>query len=235
MNTNNELQQDTNSNQPKQKSILYKTLPYLALIMAVVIAFQSWFIFKMHNENNQLNPRFNSDNFFNNPLSGSKDLNGLSLFPQDPFKDNYLYSPFDSSTWDPFQEMQRMRDQINSIFGDAFGRFSQSQEFGNLFDSESFTPNIDIQDEGDSFVIKIDLPGADASNVKVTCENQELKISGTIDQYKEDRKGSSLLRQERRSGHFSRIIPLPVPVESEKMETKIDKGVMTITIPKAQN
>jgi len=71
---------------------------------------------------------------------------------------------------------------MNSMFGDAFGRFSRSPRFGDLFDSGSFTPNIDIQDEGDHFIVKIDLPGAEDGNVDISCKDQELTISGTIDQ-----------------------------------------------------
>jgi len=97
------------------------------------------------------------------------------------------------------------------------------------------TPNIDIRDEGDRFVIKIDLPGADASNVDITCEEQQLKISGSVDQLQEEHQDGSLMRRERRSGRFSRTIPLSAPVEADKMKTKLDKGVMTVTIPKAKS
>ncbi len=127
-----------------------------------------------------------------------------------------------------------MQDRINSMFGDAFGRFSRSPQFDNLFDSGSFTPDIDIKDDGDRLIVKIDLPGADNSNVNITCKDRELKISGKIDQLQEDRKWNGLLRQERRSGHFSRTITLPVPVVADKMETKIDKGIVTVTLPKAK-
>lgn len=76
--------------------------------------------------------------------------------------------------------------------------------------------------------------GAEDGNVDISCKDQELTISGTIDQLHEDCQGSSLSRRERRSGRFSRTIPLPAPVEVDKMETKFDKGVVTITIPKAK-
>lgn len=80
----------------------------------------------------------------------------------------------------------------------------------------------------------IALPGAEESNVNISCKDQELTISGTIDQLQEDHQGSSLLRRERRSGSFSRTISLPALVEVDKMETKFDKGVVTILIPKAK-
>jgi HSP20 family protein len=123
------------------------------------------------------------------------------------------------------------------MFGDAFGRFSQSHHFGDLDDSGSFTPSIDVQDEGDHYVVKVDLPGGDKSNVDVSCKDKELKISGSLDQIdelKEESDRGSLLRHERRSGRFSRTIPLPAPVEVDKMETEFDKGILTITIPKAE-
>ena len=126
-----------------------------------------------------------------------------------------------------------MRDRMDSMFGEAFGRFSQSPDFSDLFESGNFTPHIDVQDEGDRFVIKIDLPGAENSQVDIACKDQQVTISGTLEQTNADKDGSHWLRQERRSGQFSRTIPLPEPVQDEQMETRFDKGIMTVTIPKA--
>ena len=215
--------------------ILKKALPYLIMIMAVVIGIQFFWLVRLYGQIDQQEKNFSEDSMVDDFFSDSDDQNGLSIIPNNPFVDDYFNRPFDPNKWDPFQEMQRMQDHVNSMFGDAFGRFSRSPKFDNLFDSGSFTPEIDIKDEGDHFIIKIDLPGADNSNVNITCKDQELKISGKIDQLQEDSKRSGLLRRERRSGQFSRTITLPAPVEADKMETKIDKGIVTVTIPKAKS
>jgi HSP20 family protein len=207
---------------------------YLLVILIIVIAIQTVWMFRMQRKLYQREGNSHTNLTFGSIDNSSKKHDGLSLFPKDPFDDDFFNNTFDPNTWDPFREMQNMQDRIDSMFGGAFGRFSQSPRFGDIFDSSGFTPKIDIREEDDRIIIKIDLPGADTSNVDVTCEEQELTISGTIDKLQEDSQGGSLLRRERRSGHFSRTITLPAPVQAEKVESKIDKGVMTITIPKAK-
>ena len=215
------------------KNFLKKAWPYLMILMVVVIGIQTVLLVRLYGYVDQTSKNNKNVSIFSDIID-SNDQNGLSLLPKNPFEDDYFIRPFDPNTWNPFQEMQRMQDHMNTMFGDAFGRFSRSPHFDNLLDSGSFTPEIDIKDQGDQLIIKIDLPGADNSNVNITCNDRELKISGKIDQLQEDRKWNGLLRQERRSGHFSRTIPLPAPVEADKMETKIDKGIVTITIPKTK-
>jgi len=219
----------------KLEDFLKARWPYLLAVMVVMVVIQSGWLIWMQFQINDSDSGSRKDSSFNSFSLGSGGQGSLSLLPDDPFKDDFLTSPFDPNTWNPLDEMHSMQDRINSMFGDAFGRFSQSPGFGNIFESQSFTPNIDIRDEGDRFVIKIDLPGADASNVDITCEEQQLKISGSVDQLQEEHQDGSLMRRERRSGRFSRTIPLSAPVEADKMKTKLDKGVMTVTIPKAKS
>lgn len=207
---------------------------YLLVVMFIIVGIQTGWLIWMHGQINDSENDSRKDSSFSGFGLGSNSQGALSLLPDDPFKDDFFNSPFDPNAWNPLDEMQSMQDRINSMFGDAFGRFSESPQFGNIFESENFTPKIDVRDEGDRFVVKIDLPGVDSSNVDVTCEEQQLKISGTMDQLQEEHQDGSLLRRERRSGRFSRTIPLSAPVEADKMETKFDKGVVTVTIPKAE-
>ena len=185
--------------------------------------------------NRQLNLQRNgADRYWSRPgdridFLGQKDS---SLWPQDPFDNDSFNQPFDANAWDPYQEMQRMQERMDAMFGEAFGRFSRSSQFGDLLDGGSFTPHIDIQDQGDSLLVTIDLPGAEEPDLEITCTEQELKISGSLDHWQEDYNDASYLRRERRSGHFSRTIALPVPVHPEQMETQFDKGVVKVTLPK---
>jgi HSP20 family protein len=215
----------------KLEAYLRRTWPYLMLVMALVIGLQAWCLARMHHDRAQSSQPGQS--LFQNLSPSLKDKHALSLWPDDPWADTFPSGAFDPNAWNPFQEMQTMRDRMDSMFGEAFGRFSQSPHFGDLLESGCFTPHIDVQDEGDRFVIKIDLPGAENSKVDVSCKDQQVTISGTLEQTNEDNGASHWLRQERRSGQFSRSIPLPAPVQADQMETRFDKGIMTVTIPKA--
>ena len=60
-----------------------------------------------------------------------------------------------------------------------------------------------------------------------------MTISGTIDDAHKDEDSARLLRHERRSGQFSRTITLPAPVQSDQIDSRVENGLMTVTIPKA--
>lgn len=142
--------------------------------------------------------------------------------------------PFDPQTWDPFQEMKEMRKHIDSLFDDAFGRFGRSSRFGDLATDFSFDPSVDVKDENGRYVIRVDVPGADVTDLKASLEDNTLTISGTRKQEKEESRKGEYLRQERRIGTFQRSFPLPGPVVSDSLQTEYKDGVFTVTIDKAQ-
>lgn len=218
----------------KVKECIQKSWPCIIAILVIVIGIQAWCLVRMSQQYNHVKTDVRTDSLLDPFSLGMDKQNGLSLWPDDPWKDPFSNQPFDPNVWDPFKEMQTMRDHMNGMFGEAFGRFSQSPRFNNLLDAGGFTPNIDIEDKGDHYVVTIDLPGSDNSNVDISCKDQHLTISGKLDQMQEDRQAGSVLRQERRSGRFSRTIPLPEPVQVDKMETDFDKGIVTVTIPKVE-
>lgn len=136
--------------------------------------------------------------------------------------------------WDPFKEMSLMRRRIDSMFGDAFDRFSHADPWMAMMDHYSFSPQIDMEDRGDHLLVTVDLPGNDKSQLKVNVKGQTLTLSGSINsQTRQEDEDGKILRQERRSGSFERVIMLPVPVEEEGMTTEEKDGVLNIRIPKA--
>lgn len=140
---------------------------------------------------------------------------------------------FDPNSWDPLHEMQQMQERMNQIFGNAFNRFDRSSNFNHLFKSSQFSPRIDVLEEDDKFIVKVDLPGVDNENINVSLEDQTLTINGSIDQKKEetDEQGR-LVSRERRSGKFNRAITFPIPLKPDGMTSHTEKGVLEITLLK---
>jgi HSP20 family protein len=147
------------------------------------------------------------------------------FFEPDPFQ-------WDAQSWDPFREMHSMQDRINQMFGSAFNRFQDSDDFGSIFHEYSFSPDVNIQDGGDHYLVTMDLPGVEDSRLNVTIEGQTLTISGTIQTESTGKDRGQMLRQERRSGQFRRTVTLPSPVETGKMTSKHEKDGLYIRIPK---
>lgn len=151
-----------------------------------------------------------------------------------PLDDDGFNPPHGTRNWDPFLEMERMQRQMDEIFNNAFGRFHSSPDFGHLFRERTLTPDIDLQETEDEYIVKVDVPGTDENNLSVTLENQVLTITGE-QRYEEKSRGpgGSTLYHERRSGTYRRSITLPEPVSDRGMRTQIEHGVLTIRIPKA--
>ena len=161
---------------------------------------------------------------------------GNKIQPLKPF-DPMTWDPWKNmapNTWNPWKEMAEMHERMNAMFGEAFGRFQNSPQFGGLTGDIAFSPKLDIQEEKDRYVVKMDLPGADATNLKVSIEEGMLTVQGT--RQKETREGEpgKALRTERQIGQFQRTFPLPGPVNPDSLKTEYKDGVYTITLDKAK-
>jgi HSP20 family protein len=129
--------------------------------------------------------------------------------------------------------MEQMRQEMVRLFNQSSQWFQGGPRYGNLATTVTASPNFDMSEEKDRYVIKADMPGSDQSDVNVKFENQTLTVSGKRDQTLPRQKNGHILRQERVSGAFQRTMTLPGPVDEAGMKTKYENGVLTITIPKA--
>ena len=153
----------------------------------------------------------------------------------DPFDidDDWFSRPFDPNKWDPFAEMQRMQEQMNRMFNDSFGHFGRSPRFRGLAREPSFSPKIDVHEEDDRFVVRLDLPGVEEGSLDVRVEGKKLRITGKRESVVDEKdQGGRIMRQERRIGDFARTVELPAPVDASRMEVKNEQGVFTIILPK---
>lgn len=168
----------------------------------------------------------------NSPPVQDPQLQSPYVRPQ--WDDWFAVSPF-RDDWDPFAEMERMREQMMRMMDDTLRRFERAPFFrpGRMA-PRFFSPSADIEDRGDRYVVRMDLPGVDKSDISVSLDGQVLSVSGKTSEVKDERDSAGrILRQERRTGQFQRVLTLPGPVQSEKMEAKYADGVLTITVPKA--
>lgn len=142
--------------------------------------------------------------------------------------------PIDIRNWDPFQEMEQMQRRIDQMFGNAFGRFGQSPQFESLFRDSNFSPDFDLRDEGDHYVVKLDIPGADESEMNVEVEGRTLLISAVSKQTRStgDEAGT-IIHRERKVGSFQRHVTLPEDIDAATMETTYEDGVLTVSIKKS--
>jgi len=130
------------------------------------------------------------------------------------------------SRWEPFSEIISLRDAMDRLFEDSFVRPARA-----LRGERAATLPVDAYDTGSELVITASIPGVDPSEVEVTIEGDTLTIKG---ESKPPLENVDYLLQERRFGPFSRQLQINIPVQADKAEATFDKGVLTLTIPKAE-
>ena len=133
------------------------------------------------------------------------------------------------ATIDPFEAAQREFDTALSRF---FG--GREQNGGQAGGWAPYA--VDVREDADHIYVEADLPGFKKDEVDVTLENQTLTISA---EHREERnegdgnKGDYLLR-ERRYNRFMRSFTLPPTVDDQKVQAKLNDGILVITLNKRE-
>lgn len=144
----------------------------------------------------------------------------MSLVRWNPARDLSLYP----------SDMLNMQREINRTFGSLF-RSSLGEE-SSLVPS-LWTPAADIAETENQCIVKMELPGVTKDEVKIAMQNNLLYIHGEKKQEKMS-KGSEYQRVERSYGSFQRSFTLPTTVKTDGIEATFAHGILTITLPKAE-
>jgi HSP20 family protein len=132
----------------------------------------------------------------------------------------------------PFR--RRQADRAITRFEDAFAglidRFFEPDWLGL---NRDWAPPVDVTESDDAIVVKAELPGMKTEDIELSVQGNMLTISGQKREEFEDKR-DSFHRVERRYGSFRRDIPLPAEVTGDKVEATYRDGVLTVTMPKAE-
>jgi HSP20 family protein len=129
--------------------------------------------------------------------------------------------------WEPVREMMTLREAMDRLFDDAFTRPL------SLRDGGWSAPAIDMYQTDNDVVVKAALPGFKAEDVQINVTGDILTIRGDV-KHEEEQKEKAWHIREHRWGSFERSISLPTAVVSEKAQADFDNGILTITLPKAE-
>ena len=116
-------------------------------------------------------------------------------------------------------------------------RFDPFREFDRMTE-EAFRPSrpsrmpMDAYRRGDVFVVHFDLPGVDPDTIDLTVEQNTLTV--TAERIWSSAEGDELVISERPQGTFSRQLLLGDSLDTERITARYDQGVLTITIPVAE-
>jgi HSP20 family protein len=133
--------------------------------------------------------------------------------------------------WDPMREMMTMREQMNRLVNEFFGRGGGEEAEGWV--SGGWTPPVEIYDTEDALMVRVELPGVAKEDVHVEVHENTLSLRG---ERKPDPsiKESQYHRQERAYGPFQRAFRLPVQVDTAKVQATYRNGLLELRIPKSE-
>lgn len=133
--------------------------------------------------------------------------------------------------WDPFADIAALRDQVNRLFEESVAR-TPARERRERLAQRTWSPPVDICENADQIILRMDLPGVDQNEIDIQLEGETLTIRG--DRKLPEQGESTCVRAERISGPFLRTFNVTTPVQAEKVTASYRDGVLTVTIPKAE-
>lgn len=130
--------------------------------------------------------------------------------------------------WEPFRDLISLREAMDRLFEESWVR----PRAGWLLPTEE-TLAIDMYETDHNVVVKTAVPGVKPEEIDITITGNTLTIAGETKAEEKIEEGN-YIRRERRYGRFSRSLTLPSSVEGEKAEATFEHGLLTLTIPKAE-
>src|SRR5215472_12780637 len=138
------------------------------------------------------------------------------------------YQAPELTRWSASDRWSTLRDELNSFFELPFqAGFARA---GQLF--TGWSPALDLYQSTDNIVAVVELPGMRKEDVEISLHDGTLTISD--ERKRESTNGDKAERTERYVGSFRRSIALPTRVDANKVSATYRDGILTVTLPKAE-
>ncbi len=130
--------------------------------------------------------------------------------------------------WQPVSEMRSMHAAMDRLMQEAW--------VGNRawnVPAAWVEPTLDVYETAETVVVKAAMPGVKLEEIEITVKDNYLALSGQSKTESETQE-KNYLRRETRSGAFSRMIQLPKGLQTDNADANFENGILTITLPKAE-
>ena len=94
------------------------------------------------------------------------------------------------------------------------------------------TPPASVTEIADGYMLEIDMPGVKKDGLEISVENNELTIIGRRSLPAVE---GTLIHRESRPENFRRAFEIDPSIDADKISAKIDQGLVTLTLPKAEH
>ena len=131
------------------------------------------------------------------------------------------------STWPAFGGLSTLRNEIDRLFDAPLTELARASQF-----LSGAAPAVDVYEDKENFVVKAELPGMKKEDIDVSLHDGSLSISGERNEEKVE--NGEVYRSERYFGRFQRTVALPASVNAAQIKAQYKDGVLTVTLPKAE-
>ena len=122
--------------------------------------------------------------------------------------------------WNPFRELAAMQSAMDRMFDDAWR-------------TNGYNLPIDVHETEDNYLIVADIPGVNPDNININLHDNVLTIGIEVPAA-EINEDTRVLLNERFTGNLTRRFTLPQTINEDAVEANYDAGVLTLTLPKAE-
>lgn len=119
----------------------------------------------------------------------------------------------------------QLRDEMDRLMNDFLP--------ASVAQSVRAYPPVNVWEKGGEYYVEAELPGLCAEDVEISVVGSELTLSGRRSRV--ELEGAAYHRRERGEGEFTRVVHLPVEVDSDKVSAQMRDGVLLVTLPKAES
>ena len=127
---------------------------------------------------------------------------------------------------DPVQEALTLHDAMNQLFAQSFVRPGWTTGV-----SQGWSVPIDVFETEKGYHVRALLPGIKPEDIELTVQQNTLSMKGVFHPWVNEGQQKTWLMQEIGSGTFERTLTFPKPIDTEKLETSYENGVLSILIP----
>ena len=141
--------------------------------------------------------------------------------------------------WNPWQEMNRLRHDIDRAFeqvGWRHGRLN-GRPFPTAFlpgHAARAYPLVNVSEDANALYVTALAPGLDPAAIALSVQDNRLTIAGEKPRVAADIQPEAFHRSERAAGKFVRTVTLPIEVAHEQVQADYKNGLLIVTLPKAE-
>ncbi|HWX19104.1 MAG TPA: Hsp20/alpha crystallin family protein [Candidatus Binatia bacterium] len=131
-------------------------------------------------------------------------------------------------TWQGFGRLTDLREEIDRLFEAPLAELARTSQL-----LSGWTPALELYEDKDNIYMRAELPGMKKEDIQLSLHDGSLSISGER-KHEEKFKDAEVYRAERFFGRFQRTVSLPTSVAVDKVKAQYKDGVLSVTLPKAE-